>query len=365
MHRIRVHPHHSRISAHSFTPSCWTPRDCLNGNLETASTNFQQEGVDKLIIKNSQIESTVDFKVAKIIFPDNTNLTTAPTGGGGFDLSVRNDYPYIYTNTQVINQNYVDSGTWQFFELNSDASNPVYMTYLRNYPSNNVYNKPKNIIHFYTDYDDSGYFFGGIDSGNQWKQWLHINDFELFTDRNIKLSKRSTDTEDPKIIFHDGTSISSFPTLSTVATSGNYNDLTNRPTLAPVATTNSYYSLSNRPSLAPVATTGYYSSLYNIPNFGTVAYSNNYNSLYNLPNLQPVATSGSYNSLSDKPTLSTIAISGSYNDLTNTPTLPPTPAIWKYKLNTINNVNHSYSGSSNNFPAIFSGVGSVLLNLNN
>ncbi len=186
-------------------------RDCLTNNLETASTNFQHQGVDKLIIKNTEIETIVDLKVSKIIFGDNSVLLTAPTGGGGFDLSVRNDYPYIYTHTQVVNQNYVDTGTWQFFELNSDASNPVYMNYLRNYPTNNDYNKPKNIIHFYTDYNDTGFWFGGFDSVNsQWKQWLHINDFELFTDRNIKLTKRPTDTEVPKIIFHDGTSISSF-----------------------------------------------------------------------------------------------------------------------------------------------------------
>ena len=40
------------------------------------------------------------------------------------------------------------------------------------------------------------------------------------------------------------------------------------------------------------------------------------------------------------------------------------PAIWKYSLNSITNVNYIYSGSSNNYPAIFSGTGHVLLNLN-
>jgi hypothetical protein len=41
-----------------------------------------------------------------------------------------------------------------------------------------------------------------------------------------------------------------------------------------------------------------------------------------------------------------------------------TPAIWKYQLNTITNVNYSYTGASTNFPSIFSGSGAVLLNLN-
>jgi len=43
-------------------------RDCLKGNLETASTNFQHQGVDKLIIKNSEIESTVDPAIYLRIF---------------------------------------------------------------------------------------------------------------------------------------------------------------------------------------------------------------------------------------------------------------------------------------------------------
>ena len=56
-----------------------------------------------------------------------------------------------------------------------------------------------------------------------------------------------------------------------------------------------------------------------------VATSNNYNDLSNRPALKTVATSGSYNDLSNKPTLAKVATSGSYNDLSNKPSIPATP----------------------------------------
>ena len=75
-------------------------------------------------------------------------------------------------------------------------------------------------------------------------------------------------------------------TLSTVAKTGNYNELNNKPDLKPVATSGSYSDLENKPALKPVATSGSYSDL------------------IGKPNLHTVATSGSYNDLNDKPNIS-------------------------------------------------------------
>lgn len=50
-----------------------------------------------------------------------------------------------------------------------------------------------------------------------------------------------------------------------------------------------------------------------------VASTGNYNDLTNKPNLSASGLSGSYNDLTDKPELSSVATSGSYTDLTNTP----------------------------------------------
>ena len=113
--------------------------------------------------------------------------------------------------------------------------------------------------------------------------------------------------------------------FATVATSGSYNDLTDKPTLATVATSGSYNDLTDKPTFSgsyndltdkPTLFSGSYDDLTNKPTLATVATSGSYNDLTNTPNLATVATSGSYNDLTDKP-----AFSGSYNDLTDKPTL--------------------------------------------
>jgi hypothetical protein len=61
------------------------------------------------------------------------------------------------------------------------------------------------------------------------------------------------------------------PSLSTVATSGAYDDLSGTPALATVATSGAYTDLSGAPALATVATTGAYSDLSGRPTLGTAA----------------------------------------------------------------------------------------------
>ena len=131
--------------------------------------------------------------------------------------------------------------------------------------------------------------------------------------------------------------------LSTVATSGNYNDLNNKPTIPSISglaseefvTTKINEAKLNgvKVDLTPYAKTA---------DLSTVAKSGSYIDLTDKPyipsdpdltpyaktaELSNVAKTGSYNDLKDKPnipnipTLSTVATSGNYNDLTNKPTI--------------------------------------------
>lgn len=59
--------------------------------------------------------------------------------------------------------------------------------------------------------------------------------------------------------------------LSTVATTGAYNDLSGKPTLSTVAATGAYADLSGKPSLATVATSGSYNDLTNKPTITATA----------------------------------------------------------------------------------------------
>ena len=159
------------------------------------------------------------------------------------------------------------------------------------------------------------------------------------------------------------------PNLASVATSGSYDDLSNKPTI-PAAQVQSDWSQSdntqvdyikNKPSLASVATSGDYDDLSNKPTIPAAPVQSNWNEsdssslayIQNKPNLASVATSGSYNDLSDKPSipaaqvqsdwneadsskvdyiknkpnLATVATTGDYDDLSNKPSIPVVPAM--------------------------------------
>ena len=117
------------------------------------------------------------------------------------------------------------------------------------------------------------------------------------------------------------------PALSAVATSGSYTDLSNRPTLATVATSGDYADLANRPSLASVAISASYNDLIDQPTIPAAQIPSDWNAttgvarILNKPTLSTVATTGDYFDLANRPTLSTVSATGSYTDLLNRPTL--------------------------------------------
>ena len=181
--------------------------------------------------------------------------------------------------------------------------------------------------------------------------------------------------------------IPSIPVLATVATSGSYNDLTDKPYIIPssrVVTTDEIQTISgvktfegsirvkhitgaqttailpdtfsytqinpatreksrtkfnlptSKPSGTEEAPTQYtFAMTDDIPSLdgyatetwvGQQGFLTNvsWNIITDKPTLATVATSGSYHDLLDKPTFATVATSGSYNDLTDKPTIPDT-----------------------------------------
>ena len=158
------------------------------------------------------------------------------------------------------------------------------------------------------------------------------------------------------------------PTLATVATSGNYNDLTNKPTIPaeqvqanwnetntsskayiqnkptiPAAQVNADWNATsgvqqilNKPTLATVATSGSYNDLTNKPTIPAEQVQANWNEtntsskayIQNKPTIPAAQVNADWNATSgvaqimNKPVLADVAFSGSYDDLEDTPTIP-------------------------------------------
>ena len=132
------------------------------------------------------------------------------------------------------------------------------------------------------------------------------------------------------------------PSLATVATSGDYNDLANKPTI-PAAQVNSDWDavsgvaqILHKPNLSTVATSGSYNDLSNKPTIPTVgngtvtimqggetkgSFTMNQSGDTTITLGQGIG-SVSWDDVTGKPTFATVATSGDYDDLANKPTIP-------------------------------------------
>jgi len=124
---------------------------------------------------------------------------------------------------------------------------------------------------------------------------------------------------------HTVSDVTDFPTLATVATSGSYNDLSNKPTTM-TPTSHTHGNITNDGKIGSnankplITTTG---GTVTTGSFGTSA---NTFCEGNDSRLSDARTPTSHthvkSEITDFPSLATVATSGSYNDLTNKPTIP-------------------------------------------
>lgn len=109
--------------------------------------------------------------------------------------------------------------------------------------------------------------------------------------------------------------------LATVATTGSYDDLVDKPTI-PAAQVNSDWNSNSGVS-----------QILNKPTLATVATTGDYDDLVNKPSIPAAQVNSDWNAVSgvseilNKPNLATVATTGAYSDLSGTPTINNVPAV--------------------------------------
>ena len=298
-----------------------------NGELEAHNTLIAGGGID---IYNNVISAKAD---GTTITYNASGELQATVSGGVTDVTV--------DGTSVVNGQGVAEITMPTFtQVNSDwnASSGVA----------EILNKPANLV------QDANYVH--TDENFTSAEKTKLAGIAVGAEVNVQADwNESSSSSDAYIQNKPDLSIyAQSANLATVATSGNYADLSgkptipaaqvnsdwnassgvsailNKPALATVATTGAYSDLSGTPSLATVATTGAYSDLSGTPTIPAAQVQSDWSQsdntqvdfIKNKPALATVATTGAYSDLSGTPNLATVATSGSYADLTNTPSIP-------------------------------------------
>jgi hypothetical protein len=264
--------------------------------------------------------------------------------GAGFDAINWASGPYfLKTETDPTGgTNYTISGTSQMLSV----PYALYSTKAQTADYNNLTNKPDlsgyltaesdpvfaasaahgitngNITNWNTAYGWSNH--AGLYRSISWvPAWTDVTGKPGFT--TVATSGNYNDlTNKPTLFDGSWTSLTGKPTFASVATSGNYNDLTNKPTLFNGAwssltgkpTTIAGYGITDAMTTAHVAN-GISST--NISNWNTAYGWSNHAGLYRSISWVPAWTD-----VTGKPSFAAVATSGSYNDLTNKPTISVT-----------------------------------------
>ena len=164
------------------------------------------------------------------------------------------------------------------------------------------------------------------DAANQ--KWVNTQNSATVNTLNAVGDVTITSVQDGEVLVWDDTAskwvnkaltASDISGLANVATSGDYDDLTNKPTI-PAAQVQSDWNesddtkadfIKNKPTLANVATSGDYNDLTNKPTIPAAQVQSDWN--------ESDDTKADF--IKNKPTLANIATSGDYDDLTNKPSL--------------------------------------------
>lgn len=302
--------------------------------LESVVVNGSYDSTNKKIVLTLQSGSTIDIPVGDLVAGLQSEITSTNKLSSDLVDDTNHTHKFV-TAAQITKLNGIAAGAEVNVQSDWDQTTTTADDYIKNKPS--IPTKTSDLTNDSNFVSDANYVH--TDNNYTTTEKNKLSGIAAGAEVNVQANWAQTTTTADDYIKNK-------PTLATVATSGSYNDLSNKPTI-PAAQVNSDWNATsgvarilNKPTI-PTAT----SDLTNDSGFIT-------NTVNNLVNYTPttglaeVATSGSYNDLEDKPTipaaqvnsdwdsdsgvsqilnkptLATVATSGSYNDLSNKPTIP-------------------------------------------
>ena len=345
--------------------------------LESVVVNGSYDSTNKKIVLTLQSGSTIDIPVADLVAGLQSEITSTNKLSSDLVDDTNHTHKFV-TAAQITKLNGIAAGAEVNVQSDWNQTTTTADDYIKNKPS--IPTKTSDLTNDSNFVSDASYVH--TDNNYTTTEKNKLSGIAAGAEVNVQANWTQTTTTADDYIKNK-------PTLATVATSGSYNDLSNKPTI-PAAQVNSDWNATsgvaqilNKPTLATVATSGSYNDLSNKPTIPTVNNatltiqkngttvktftanaSTNVTANITVPtktsditndsnfvasgDLATVATSGSYNDLSNKPTipaaqvqsnwtqttttavdyiknkptLATVATSGSYNDLSNKPTIP-------------------------------------------
>lgn len=171
------------------------------------------------------------------------------------------------------------------------------------------------------------------------------------TDPQVKLW---VDTEDQSLDVVNWDDVENKPNFATVATSGSYNDLTDKPVIPEAPDLTGYAKESwvegkGYTTMTEVEAKGYLTEHQDLSTYALKSEIPSLTGYAKTADLSTVATSGSYEDLTNKPDL----FSGDYQDLTNKPIIPQPYTLPTASYNTLGGVKAKQTDSDKKYGIVY------------
>ena len=232
--------------------------------LESMVVNGSYDSTNKKIVLTLQSGSTIDIPVADLVAGLQSEITSTNKLASDLVDDTNQTHKFM-TSAEKTKLSGIAAGAEVNVQSDWDQTTTTADDYIKNKPS--IPTKTSDLTNDSNFVSDANYVH--TDNNYTTTEKNKLSGIAAGAEVNVQANWTQTTTTADDYIKNK-------PTLATVATSGSYNDLSNKPTI-PAAQVNSDWDavsgvaqILNKPTLATVATSGSYNDLSNKPTIPTV-----------------------------------------------------------------------------------------------